>query len=263
MIHPLPKVEFTQLHLKHPNIEPGTHLSIAQVTDIHIGPWVKPRHVEQLVEHVNHLNPDLVALTGDYVGYRKKTLEYCAHMFEGFVSPTYAVLGNHDHWADTRLAQQAFERSSVDLLTNEARVFDHVNGSIRIVGVDDAVTKNHDIEAAHRDHEEQGFTLTLNHVPEVAATCAEFGSDVILSGHTHGLQFNIPKVAERLAKLAKLEFTGGYYPLGPSHLYVCRGIGSASWPRRIDATPEVAVITLEHGESEATVTGTRVVRLAR
>ena len=237
---------------------------MAQITDVHLGPWIKPRHLREIVDHVNLLEPDVVALTGDYVGYRKWPLQACAEVFSYLESPTFAVLGNHDHWTDSELAARVFDDTPIDLLQNEARELEVDNAyAIRVAGVDDAVTKHHDPEKAHREHTHHPFTLTLNHVPDIADQCVEHGADVILSGHTHGLQFNVKGVSKRLAKLAKVKYVGGYYPIGQSHLYVCRGLGSASWPRRIDAHPEVAVVTIEHGESEMNEHGTRLVRLAR
>ena len=214
-----------------------------------MGPWIKRRHLEELVDKVNVYSPDLVALTGDYVGYRKGPLIDCAEALSSLAAPTYAVLGNHDHWADTQMAVKAFDKNEIDLLQNENRRIDLLGFEFNLVGVDDEVTKNADVPKAHKGIIGDDFTLTLNHVPSIADACSEHGSDLILSGHTHGMQFNVPRLSSRIAKMAKMKYVDGCYHIDDALLFVGRGLGSASWPRRYDAFPEIALITLSYGET--------------
>ncbi len=248
MIHPLPQIEFSAIEVKHPAIPRNHHSLTAHISDIHMGPWIKQRHLEELVDKVNGYDPDLIALTGDYVGYRKGPLIECAEALRKLNAPTYAVLGNHDHWADTKLAVTTFERNEIDLLRNENRRVELPGFHFNLVGVDDEVTNNADVPKAHKGIINNDFTLTLNHVPSIADACAQHGSDLILSGHTHGLQFNVPRLTARIAKIAKMKYIDGCYHLDEGLLFVSRGIGSASWPRRYDAFPEIALLTLSHGD---------------
>lgn len=250
MIHPLPQIEFSAIEVTHPAIPVDHHSLTAHITDIHMGPWIKRRHLEELVDKVNVYAPDLVALTGDYVGYSKKPLTDCAEALRGLNAPSYAVLGNHDHWADSALAVNTFGKNEIDLLLNENRRIDVGGFEFNLVGVDDAVTKNADVPKAHAGINDD-FTLTLNHVPSIADACSDHGSDLILSGHTHGMQFNVPRLSSRIAKMAKMKYVDGCYHLDDALLFVGRGLGSASWPRRYDAFPEIALITLSHGEVPA------------
>ncbi|WP_168210406.1 metallophosphoesterase [Persicimonas caeni] len=245
MINPLKEVEVNRFVLRHPRVtEALADMCIAQITDIHLGRWVKPRHLLQIVEFVNEHEPHLVALTGDYVGYNTDDIAPCIQTLGELEPPTYAVLGNHDHWASTEQTQNEFERAEIPLLTNERVRFAHGDTEITVVGVDDHVTRHADVEAAFDGHEDEGFCLTLNHVPAVAPACAEKGSHLILSGHTHGFQFNVPGVTHKIAESFGTEYYAGPYRLGESYLYISRGLGSASWPWRIRAKPEITFFDL-------------------
>ncbi len=248
MIHPLPEIEFSAIEVKHPLVPKDHHSLIAHITDIHMGPWIKRRHLEEIVDKVNVFSPDLVALTGDYIGYKKKPLVDCAEALGALKAPSYAVLGNHDHWADSRLAIDSFGKNGIDLLQNENRKIQMNDSFLNLVGVDDEVTKNADVPKAHHGIIDDFFTLTLNHVPSIADLCSTHGADLILSGHTHGMQFNVPRLSARIAKMAKMKYVDGCYHIDDALLFVGRGLGSASWPRRFDAFPEIALITLSYGE---------------
>lgn len=242
MINPLKKIEVNHFTLHSPRVPMDLEgFCIAQISDIHMGRWVKPRHMLQIVERVNAHAPDLVALTGDYVGYNKLDLERCVRSLDALKPVSYAVLGNHDHWTDGERAKRAFDDSHITLLTNEHRLHDH---RLEVVGVDDMVTKNHDVEKAFAEVDGELFCLVLNHVPELARECAEAGGDLILSGHTHNFQFNIPRLTNRLAQRFGVGFFAGPYRLGAAFLYINRGLGSASWPVRIRSMPELTYITL-------------------
>ena len=73
------------------------------------------------------------------------------------------------------------------------------------------------------------------------------GAHLVLSGHTHNFQFNIPRITNRLAQAAGTRFFAGAYRMGDGYLYINRGLGSASWPRRIRALPELTFLRLAHG----------------
>lgn len=249
MINPLKKVEVNHFTLRHPRIDGRTEgLTIAHITDIHLGRWVKARHVEDLAAYVNRQAVDLTVFTGDYVGYSKQDLAPCIDAMKGLEAPAFATLGNHDHWASTELAHAAFAESPVTLLTNSSEVFTSRRGhTLRMVGVDDAVTKHDDIPRAFAEAQDDLLRLTLCHVPSLSPAVAAAGADVILSGHTHGLQFNVPGMAKLLTSRLGVKYIGGGYLLDNTVLYVSRGLGSASWPWRYRAHPEMAFITLQSG----------------
>ena len=249
MINPLHKVEVNRYIYHHPRIGDGlAGMLVAQVSDVHMGRWLKPRHMRRLMAHVEAQGPELIAYTGDYVGYDKADLARCVESMSTTLCPTYAVLGNHDHWASTELATSAFDTSPITLLTNERVTLERGGEVMEIVGVDDKVTKHADPDRAFAGVDPTRFCLVLNHVPSLADDLAPRGAHLILSGHTHGFQFNIPRVTHRIAQSLGTEYFAGAYALGDAaYLYINRGLGSASWPRRIRALPELTFFELRPG----------------
>ncbi len=246
MINPLKKLEINRFILRHPKIA-AEHagLRVAQITDIHFGPWIKTRHLDELVAFVNADGPDVVALTGDYIGYNKRTMKPCAQSLGRLKGHVFAVLGNHDHWASTEYCVECFADAQIPLLSNEWLHLSINDTMLQIVGVDDEVTKHADVGAAFRDARTDLFNLTLNHVPSIAWQCADAGADFILSGHTHGFQFNVPRLTNAIAERMGTELFAGPYRLNDAILYISRGLGSASWPRRFRAHPELAFFELQ------------------
>lgn len=248
MINPLRVVEVNRFRMVHPRVPQALEGTlIAQVTDIHMGRWVKAHHIRQIAKYVNAQKPDLVALTGDYVGYSKLDLFPCVETFQEFDAPSYGVLGNHDHWASTELSKEAFERAKIPLLTNENLEVECKGVPIALVGVDDLVTKHADVPKAFSGVDPEKFCLTLNHVPAASWDCADHGAHLILSGHTHGFQFNIPRVTNAVAERFGTKLFAGPYILKNAVLYISRGLGSASWPWRIRAQPELTFFELARG----------------
>ena len=149
MINPLRNIEINHYILHSPRVKEALEgFSIAQISDIHLGRWVKPFHLDQIVNLVNGWGPDVVALTGDYVGYDKRDIDRCVESLAGLAPPSYAVLGNHDHWTDGDRAKAAFKQTDIQLLTNEMVLHGEDDSGIElleIIGVDDMVTKNHDV----------------------------------------------------------------------------------------------------------------------
>jgi len=249
MINPLKRVEVNHFTLRHPKVDDRTrNLVVAHVTDIHLGRWVKPRHVEDIAAYVNRQRVDLAVLTGDYVGYNKSDLAPCIEALDKLDVPAFATLGNHDHWASTELAEAAFARSAVSMLSNRSLSFTtHRGHALRIIGVDDAVTGHDDVAGSFAEATDDLLRLTLCHVPALAPQLSEAGADLMFSGHTHGLQFNVPGVARLLESRLGVKYIGGGYEVGGTLLYVSRGLGSASWPWRFRAAPELAFFTLQPG----------------
>lgn len=251
MINPWKRIEVNHFIVRHPRVDHRTEgMRVAHITDIHLGRWVKPRHVEALSHYVNQRSPDLTVLTGDYVGYSRRDISRCADALGHLEGPVFATLGNHDHWASTEASVEAFERAGIPLLNNTSHPLTTPGGhQLRVIGVDDAVTKRHDVEAAFSGVDDDAFRLTLCHVPDLSPRVARAGADLILSGHTHGLQFNVPRLAASLATKLGMRYIEGAYTLDARcMLYVSRGLGSASWPWRYRAAPELAFFRLEAGE---------------
>jgi predicted MPP superfamily phosphohydrolase len=200
-----------------------------------------------IVARVNALRPDLVVLTGDYVG--DKTLGGTPLAAAEAVSPfgnlrprigTFAVLGNHDHWFDPAGLAAALRRSGIHVLTNE-----HVSaGPVIVAGVDDEFTGRADLARAPRGINADRPVILLSHSPDVFPE-VDGRVGVTVAGHTHGGQIALPFIGA-LATASKYgkRYAHGHVVESGRHLIVSAGLGTSLLPLRIGVPPEIVLVTI-------------------
>ncbi len=234
-------------------------LRIAQLTDIHVGPFMPPEELAAYVDAVNRLDPDLIALTGDFVASSPAEAAPCVETLARLKARygIYACLGNHDAYAGieeelTRL----FAANGTRMLRNEAVSRRIGDTTLNVLGIDDLRVGDPDLPralaAAAKDPGE--VRLLLSHRPEIFRAAAGSGVEVILSGHYHGGQVKLGSESANLS-LARFitPYAEGLYHLSRransggknSVLFVGRGIGITGLPIRINCPPQIAHLTLK------------------
>jgi uncharacterized protein len=229
-----------------PDLDPAHDgLRVAQLSDLHLGPLTPAERVRAAVAAANAFAPDLVVLTGDYLtGSGSRRLRSGPRAIDellgGLTAPTVAVLGNHDHWVDPRGAAEALTRLGYCVLRNENTTLSLRGQPFTVVGIDDHSTRHADPVRAMRGAA-GGSRLVLAHDPLTSELLRDVGAPMlVLSGHTHGGQVNVPPVS----LLLPLPYRAGLYRVGSVRLYVNRGIGDTWVPLRVRAPPEVTLFSL-------------------
>lgn len=164
----------------------------------------------------------------------------------------FAVYGNHDHGGyGSRLYKNIMESSGFQLLINESKEIKLLNNDrIFIVGIDDAMLGNPDIEFALRNVPDGTFKLLLSHAPDLADHAAPYNIQLQLSGHSHGGQIKLPLIGALVKPPYAQNYVEGFYTIGDNSqltLYVNRGIGTTRLPFRFLCKPEITVLTLNRG----------------
>ncbi len=225
-------------------LPPGLdRITIAQVSDIHLGLTVRHSFLEKVITIVNTANPDLLVSTGDLVDAEINHLTGLAELLQQ-VRPKYgkfAVTGNHEFYAGIKQALAFTERAGFKVLRGEGIT---VEGVLNIVGVDDPAGIGMGQVNGKKETEVLGgvsqnlFTMFLKHRPEVHKdTVGLF--DLQLSGHTHRGQIFPFNLITRLV----YPMQSGLYKLSDeSFLYASRGTGTWGPPMRFLAPPEVTII---------------------
>ena len=220
---------------------------IAQISDLHCGPFASGTRVAGWVDAVNRLRPDAIAVTGDLIVSGPDFVHVVASALGGLraVDGVFASMGNHDYFGDGEVVVTALERAGLTVLRNRGVVVRRDGAALYVAGVDDTWTRRDDIERTLADRPSDTRVVLLAHDPALFPQAAARGVDLVLSGHTHGGQVGIPLLAGRL-NLARLitRFTNGVYRSGTSMLYVNRGLGTTGPPVRIAVAPEIAVLVL-------------------
>ena len=222
--------------------------TIAQISDIHVGPTIKRRFVERIVERVNGLEADMVAITGDLVDGPVHELAHHTEPLGGLVSRhgTYVVTGNHEYYSGAHAWIRELRRLDARVLVNEHVVLVHDGERLVIAGVTD--WSAHHFDPSHRSDPHGAIAgapgdivrVLLAHQPRSALAAVEAGYHLQLSGHTHGGQMWPFTWLVRL----QTRFVAGLYKLGRSQLYVSLGTGYWGPPIRVLAPAEITLLTL-------------------
>ncbi|MBU8897929.1 metallophosphoesterase [Corallococcus sp. H22C18031201] len=241
------------LHLR--GIHPAHHgLRIAQLSDVHVGQATSELRIRRAVAAVNAEAPDLVFLTGDYVTHSPKPLPRVRELLAGLAGPVFVVMGNHDHWVNAPYLREGFEQMGYTVLQNEHRVVDVRGAPVTVLGVDDGLTGNDDVQGTFRGAPSSGTRLVLAHTPPTVEKLPAGEGLVQFSGHTHGGQFIVRGLTEALFRRAGQPYIRGHYSVNGNHLYVNQGLGfgfGGPYLRR-GSTPEVAFFTLHAAAMAAT-----------
>ncbi len=221
---------------------------IVQLTDIHIGPTIKQGYLSRIVQQVNSLEADLIAITGDLVDGRVHDLAHHTAPLANLQSRygSYFVTGNHEYYSGALPWIQELERLGVKVLLNEHVVITHQLAPLVIAGVTD-YTAGHfyddhqsDPMAAVRGAPAEAPKILLAHQPRSAHSAQAAGFDLQLSGHTHGGQFWPWQYAVPLQQ----PFVAGLYRLHTLWVYVSRGTGYWGPPNRFGSPSEITCLTL-------------------
>ena len=171
---------------------------IAQITDIHVGPTIRRGYLQRIVDKVNALQADLVAITGDVVDGDVATLRtHVAPLQQLQARDGVAlVLGNHELYSGALVWAQEFRRLGLKVLLNEHFMVRRESATLAVAGVTDHSTGRFFTELACDPHaairgegETADVRLLLAHQPVTAPAGAEAGYHLALHGHTHGGQW--------------------------------------------------------------------------
>ena len=232
------------------NLPAALHgFTVAQITDIHVGPTIKTRYLQAIVRRVNTLDADMVAITGDLVDGSVADLGAHVAPLSTLSSRhgSYFVTGNHEYYSGAHAWITELRRLGVQVLMNEHVVLQQGGASLVLAGVADfhadRFDKNHrsDPHAALAGAPlDAGVRVLLAHQPRSAFEAAKAGFDVQLSGHTHGGQF----WPWNLFVPMQQPFTAGLRRLQDLWVYTSRGTGYWGPAKRFGAPSEITLLRL-------------------
>jgi predicted MPP superfamily phosphohydrolase len=220
-------------------------LRLAFVTDVHAGSFCDESDLERIFDRVQAAAPDLVLFGGDLINTRDREVL----LFKGPLQrlrPRYgmfAVPGNHDHFfgRDIDLWRAFLQDQGVEVLVNRGCRIEHGGGSLWLCGVDDLTEGTPDLAAALRGRRQAEPAVLLSHHPDFFFEAAAADVDLQLSGHTHGGQIRLAGWAP--IHHSRFGYERGWFVENDCRLYVSRGVGVTVLPLRIDAAPEVPLVT--------------------
>jgi uncharacterized protein len=259
-------------------------LKIIQISDVHSGSFTDEKAVLYGIQKILDEKPDLILFTGDLVNDRAEEMNNYKKIFSQLKAPlgVFSILGNHDYgdyvpWADrdethlqkekiaqqhllTPLQQQNLEALKLvhkemgwTLLQDEFVTIKKDDAEFALLGVQNISGKARfhsygNMAKAYDGANKYPFKILMSHDPshwekEVKTKYSDI--DLILSGHTHGMQFGveIPWLKWSPVQYVYKQWAG-LYEDGNQKLYVNRGFGFLGYPGRVGILPEITLITL-------------------
>ena len=239
------------------------NLHIAVFADVHFSDHYTPENFQRVVTRINAAEPDLVFFLGDlidnystYDGDTESIIELLSQiktsgrisisMENGVTHDKFAVFGNHDYGGGLEnYYQTIMEAGGFHVLVNDTVTIPDWN--VTITGIDDMVIGYGDPGcAAALTHDT--YNIVLSHEPDIITEMKGYPVDLMLSGHTHGGQINVPILLDNfLPPYGKLFVSGEYHfeNLRETLLYVNRGLGTTKLPLRFMAPPELTKVIIQ------------------
>lgn len=241
---------------------------IVQISDIHSGSFTNKEAVVKGIDKILNERPDIILFTGDLVNSRSDEMEGYQEIFSRLKAPmgVYSILGNHDYgdyytWddpaaktANLNKLKLIHEQLGWRLMLNENLPLEKNGDTIGLVGVENISgnARFHsygNMAKAMQGVEQYPFKILMSHDPshwdKEVNTKYIHEIDLMLSGHTHGMQFGIEIPGFRWSPVQYVyKQWAGLYEKGKQKLYINRGFGFIGYPGRVGILPEITVIEL-------------------
>jgi len=242
-------------------------LKIVQISDVHSGSFNNKGAVQQGVNKILKLKPDLILFTGDLVNNKAEEMLDYIDVFKQLAAPlgVYSVLGNHDYGDYVQWESKEQKTENLDrlkqvhgqmgwrLLLNENVLIERDGHKIALLGIENWSAKANfpkygKMDQAHPGTEEVPFKILMSHDPShwEAEVLNKYNDiDLMLSGHTHGMQFGVEVPWLRWSPVQYVyKQWAGLYESGHQKLYVNRGFGFIGYPGRVGILPEISLLEL-------------------
>ena len=221
---------------------------IMQLTDIHAGLFMTQARMSDFARAANALQPDLIALTGDYVATSRDSIKPFMNAFGELRAHhgVFGVLGNHDVFTDStsRLIRE-FSARGFKFMVNEQEWIKRDGARLNLLGIEFLPQTEIDLERTLRGLPLDGPSVLLSHQPNALAKASQRNIDLTLSGHLHGGQMKLEFLGLDVAPTKIVSpYISGVYKHGDAQMYLSRGLGTTAVPIRLNARPEITEITL-------------------
>jgi predicted MPP superfamily phosphohydrolase len=258
-----------RLSLKFDNLPPSFKgLKIVHFSDVHSGSFMNKKAVIHGVEKILAEKADVIIFSGDLVNDMTTEMQNFMDVFNKVKAPmgVYSTLGNHDYGDYVSWPQNGISKSQNlenlkqvhadlgwKLLMNEHVILEKGGEEIAIIGIENWSAKARfpkygDMAKAYAGTEKYPFKILISHDPSHwdAQVRPHYGDvDLMLSGHTHGMQFGIEIPGFKWSPVQYVyKQWAGLYEEGKQKLYVNRGYGFIGYPGRVGILPEITVIEL-------------------
>lgn len=217
-------------------------LRVVHLSDLHVNDRLGPDYYPGVMDRVRQAEPDLVFITGDFITelrFAQELPDLLRRLHSRY--GIFAILGNHDHWADTAEVRRVVASAGIEVIGNGARRLSLDGGlSLTILGCEEPWSPDRWTPPEIKNGD---LALALSHSADQVYRLSQTGADAVFSGHYHAGQFQLPLVGPVLVPSRYgRRFYHGHYVVGKTHLFVSAGAGASNPPLRMYCPPDVIVV---------------------
>ena len=225
-------------------------IKVIHFSDLHYLRIINKERLEQIVEEINLINPDIVIFTGDLIDKdytasekdKEDLIEELSSIRAKYGK--YSIIGNHDHINNSDILNEIYTNSNFILLQNSYDIiYGKDNDKLFIGGLDTYSYNKADIDKVmnyFNDNENINYKIILVHEPDYTDIILnKYNVDLILSGHSHNGQVNIPYLKKYFVPTGSKKYYDEHYLVNNTNLYISSGIGVSRYNFRLFNHPSI------------------------
>jgi predicted MPP superfamily phosphohydrolase len=249
-------VRFPRYRIRVPNLPQAFGgFTVVHISDLHYGPLVPHWFLKRLLKRVDNLEKDIIVCTGDFVLGKEvpSRVDVAWSLLRGLSAQqgVYSVLGNCDHRADSERSLRRMVESGQDLRGKAVEVRKGED-SLWIAGAGDLMEDHIPLDEFLGGIPEEACRIVLAHNPDSADTAFAERMDLMIAGHTHGGQVNLPFIGIPMLPVENKTYSFGLKrSLKNELVFISKGIGWGVFPGRLNCLPEIPILELVPATSGA------------
>jgi len=242
-------VRFPHHRIPVPNLPPAfAGTTVVHISDVHLSRLVPGWFVARLFRKVASLDKDLIVTTGDNVLGREvpERVDQVWALLGALRAPlgVFSVLGNCDHWAGAERSLRRLGESGQDV-RGRAVAVEKDGQRLWIAGAGDLLEDHLPLDEVLAAVPEADCRIVLAHNPDTADTDFTARVDLMLAGHTHGGQVELPLIGIPMLPVKNKTYSYGLKPTPKGFpVFISKGIGWGIFPGRLNCFPEIPILEL-------------------
>ena len=219
-------------------------IKIVHFSDIHYKRIITKDRIDKIINEINLINPDIVIFTGDLIDQDSEINEDDITYLKEVLSKInakygkYSVIGNHDYSIDIEILRNIYKESNFNLLENSYDIiYVKDNNKLYIGGISTGAFS--DTVLNKMKYDEESYKIIILHEPDYTDEIISLNPNLILGGHSHDGQVNIPYLKKYFVPTGSKKYYDEHYLVNNTNLYISSGIGVSRYNFRLFNHPSI------------------------
>ena len=244
-------------YLESTKVHPDLNgMQIAFISDLNYNNFMDKDRFDLALAKLEAANPDVVIFVGDLFDEENisnisdQVIEDLTKQLDSIDAKygKFAVLGENDYFSEdvTALVSKILYNSNFEIIQNQLlKITKDTNNYFQLVGIDSVLSGRDDIQKAYEHVNSENLVLTVVHTPDTIEELPLKTTDLVVAGHSHGGQIQIPLLGQVYNKKLSEKYYSGFYSVNNTKLFVTNGLGTTIEDVRIFAPAEILIYTLK------------------